>query len=131
MHASLQRLVADNANQASPPTLDMLARGAQLLAADYLTANERLQAAAAGFDEFFEHFDAILTPATLGAAPSGLTSTGDPVMSTLWTFAGLPCLSLPLLQTEAGLPLGVQLVGGLRNDARLLRTARWLVKRLG
>jgi len=25
----------------------------------------------------------------------------------------------------------VQLVGGLRNDARLLRTARWLVKRLG
>jgi Asp-tRNA(Asn)/Glu-tRNA(Gln) amidotransferase A subunit family amidase len=131
MHASLQRLVADNANQASSPTLDMLARAGQLLAADYLQAQERLQAAAAGFEEFFEHFDAILTPATLGAAPAGLASTGDPVMSTLWTFAGLPCLSLPLLQTEAGLPLGVQLVGGLRNDARLLRTARWLVNRLG
>lgn len=131
MHASLQRLVADNANQASAPTLDMLARGAKLLAADYLQALERMQVAAAGFEEFFEHFDAILTPATLGAAPAGLATTGDPVMSTLWTFAGLPCLSLPLLQTEAGLPLGVQLVGGLRNDARLLRTARWLVNRLG
>jgi len=130
MHASLQRLVADNGNHASTSTLDMLARGAKLLAADYLQASERMQVAAAGFDEFFEHFDAILTPATLGAAPAGLESTGDPVMSTLWTFAGLPCLSLPLLQTEAGLPLGVQLVGALHNDARLLRTARWLVKRL-
>ena len=51
-------------------------------------------------------------------------------MSTLWTFAGLPCVSLPLLQTEAGMPIGVQLVGGLNADARLLRTARWLEKRL-
>jgi len=123
--------VADNANQASKPTRDMLVRGAQLLATDYLAALERMQVAAAGFDEYFEHFDAILTPATLGAAPAGLETTGDPVMSTLWTFAGLPCLSLPLLQTQAGLPLGVQLVGGLHNDARLLRTARWLVNRLG
>lgn len=131
MHVSLQRLVADNGNQASVPTLDMLARGAQVLAVDYLLAQERMQAAAGGFEEFFEHFDAILTPATLGAAPEGLGSTGDPVMSTLWTFAGLPCITLPLLQTEGGLPLGVQLVGGLRNDARLLRTARWLVNRLG
>jgi Asp-tRNA(Asn)/Glu-tRNA(Gln) amidotransferase A subunit family amidase len=29
------------------------------------------------------------------------------------------------------LPMGVQLVGRRGNDARLLRTARWLVKTLG
>ena len=29
------------------------------------------------------------------------------------------------------MPLGVQLVGRRGNDARLLRTARWLVKTLG
>ena len=32
---------------------------------------------------------------------------------------------------ERGMPLGVQLVGRRGNDARLLRTARWLVKTLG
>ena len=42
-----------------------------------------------------------------------------------------PAVTLPLLRTEAGLPLGVQLVGRRGNDARLLRTARWLVKALG
>lgn len=131
MAANLRNLVAENESNTSSQTIELLARGAQVLATDYLLAQERLHVAAAGFDEYFEHFDAILTPATLGAAPEGLASTGDPVMSTLWTFAGLPCLSMPLLQTETGLPLGVQLVGSLRNDARLLRTARWLAQRLG
>jgi Asp-tRNA(Asn)/Glu-tRNA(Gln) amidotransferase A subunit family amidase len=50
-------------------------------------------------------------------------------MCTLWTFLGMPCLSLPLLHGENGLPLGVQLVGKRGDDARLLRTARWLVQR--
>jgi Asp-tRNA(Asn)/Glu-tRNA(Gln) amidotransferase A subunit family amidase len=48
----------------------------------------------------------------------------------LWTLLGMPALSLPLLQGENGLPLGVQLVGRRNYDARLLRTARWLVAKL-
>jgi Asp-tRNA(Asn)/Glu-tRNA(Gln) amidotransferase A subunit family amidase len=47
---------------------------------------------------------------------------------TLWTFAGMPAINLPLMQGENGLPLGVQLVGPRHDDARLLRTARWLAK---
>ncbi len=39
-----------------------------------------------------------------------------------------PALSLPLLHGENGLPIGVQLVGRRGDDARLLRTARWLVQ---
>ena len=35
-------------------------------------------------------------------------------------------VTLPLLVSPAGLPLGVQLVGRRDNDARLLRTAHWL-----
>jgi Asp-tRNA(Asn)/Glu-tRNA(Gln) amidotransferase A subunit family amidase len=35
------------------------------------------------------------------------------------------------LQSESGLPIGVQLVGRRGGDARLLRTANWLVKTLG
>jgi aspartyl-tRNA(Asn)/glutamyl-tRNA(Gln) amidotransferase subunit A len=42
----------------------------------------------------------------------------------------MPALSVPLMQGENGLPLGVQLVGPRGGDARLLRTARWLVARV-
>jgi aspartyl-tRNA(Asn)/glutamyl-tRNA(Gln) amidotransferase subunit A len=38
----------------------------------------------------------------------------------------MPAISLPVLQSTSGLPLGVQLVGPRHGDARLLRTARWL-----
>ncbi len=48
-----------------------------------------------------------------------LASTGVPVMSTIGTHAGLPCISPPLLQTDDGRPIGVPRVGGLRHDARL------------
>jgi Asp-tRNA(Asn)/Glu-tRNA(Gln) amidotransferase A subunit family amidase len=49
----------------------------------------------------------------------------------LWTLAGVPAVTLPLLEGANGLPIGVQLVGRRGEDARLLRTARWLVGRLG
>jgi Asp-tRNA(Asn)/Glu-tRNA(Gln) amidotransferase A subunit family amidase len=52
------------------------------------------------------------------------------VCCTLWTLTGLPALSLPLLTGEGGMPLGVQLVGPVGDDARLLRTAQWLVQKL-
>ena len=79
----------------------------------------------------FDEYDAILTPAAPGEAPRGLDSTGNPVFCTTWTYLGTPAVTLPLLQRRAGLPIGVQLVGRRGNDARLLRTAHWLVKTLG
>jgi len=42
----------------------------------------------------------------------------------------MPAVSLPLLQSANGLPIGVQLVGPRDGDARLLRTARWLAARV-
>ncbi|TFH50292.1 MAG: hypothetical protein E4H01_02655, partial [Lysobacterales bacterium] len=56
--------------------------------------------------------------------------TGDPIFSTLWTFSGLPALSLPLLAGESGLPVGVQLVGSLEGDDKLFRTAAWFLRHL-
>ncbi len=69
--------------------------------------------------------DAILTPAAAGPAPEGFGSTGSPIFNGLWTYLGMPAVSLPLLEA-GGLPLGVQLVGVRRGDGHLLRTARWL-----
>jgi Asp-tRNA(Asn)/Glu-tRNA(Gln) amidotransferase A subunit family amidase len=76
----------------------------------------------------FDEYDAILTLATPGEAPRGIGSTGNAIFCTLWTYLGTPAVTLPLLSGPSGMPLGVQLVGRRGGDARLLRTARWLVK---
>jgi Asp-tRNA(Asn)/Glu-tRNA(Gln) amidotransferase A subunit family amidase len=102
-----------------------LARGREITALAYQRALAKVPRLIEGFDELFSNFDAIVTPATRGTAPP-LASTGDPAFGTLWTLAGMPCLSLPLMHGPDGLPLGVQLVGRRHDDARLLRTARWL-----
>ncbi len=97
-------------------------------AIDYLHAVERIPHVATAFDEYFEHFDAILTPASLGAAPPINESTGDPIMQTVWSLAGLPSLNLPLITLADDLPMGIQAVGPAGQDARLLRACRWLVQ---
>ena len=102
--------------------------GREVRALDYLRALARIPQLNESFDELFaQRYDAILTPAAAGTAPEGLDSTGDPAFCTLWTLCGMPALSVPLMQGANGLPLGVQLVGPRHGDARLLRTARWLV----
>jgi Asp-tRNA(Asn)/Glu-tRNA(Gln) amidotransferase A subunit family amidase len=42
----------------------------------------------------------------------------------------VPAITLPLMTGPNGLPIGVQLIGRHGDDARLLRTARWLVQSL-
>ncbi|MEO7742541.1 MAG: amidase [Usitatibacter sp.] len=102
-------------------------RGGRVTAVDYNDAVERIRAVSLAFDEVFDRCDAILTPAAAGPAPHGLGSTGSPAFCTLWTFTGMPAVTLPLLSAQNGLPMGIQLVGRRGDDARLLRTARWLV----
>jgi Asp-tRNA(Asn)/Glu-tRNA(Gln) amidotransferase A subunit family amidase len=107
-----------------------LERGRAVKALDYQKAVARIALANASFAEVFNHFDAIVTPAAAGTAPAGLDSTGSPEFCTLWTFCGMPAVTLPLMSGANGLPIGVQLVGRRGDDARLLRTARWLAARV-
>ena len=107
-----------------------LERGRTHTAFDYQRALARIPQVTNGLDPIFDRYDAILTPAAPGTAPQGLESTGSPRFCTLWTFAGMPALNVPVLQGDSGLPLGVQLVGRRGDDTRLLRLARWLVARL-
>jgi Asp-tRNA(Asn)/Glu-tRNA(Gln) amidotransferase A subunit family amidase len=75
-------------------------------------------------------YDAILTPAACGEAPLGHKSTGDPMFCSIWTYLGVPAISIPLLEGKNGLPIGLQLVGSRSEDAKLLRTANWLANKL-
>ena len=109
----------------------LIERGHEVPAIEYQRALARINPIHESFVELFEQrYDAILTPTAPSAAPKGLASTGDPSFCTLWTLCGMPTISLPLLQSTSGLPIGVQLVGPRLGDARLLRTARWLAAKV-
>jgi len=130
MAANLDREFEQGADRLSEALRVQLARGREVRVLDYLRAIARIPLLTAGFDEIFERCSAFITPAAAGTAPEGLASTGDPSFCTLWTLCGMPALNLPLMQGANGLPLGVQLIGRRGDDARLLRTAKWLVGRL-
>ncbi len=106
-----------------------IVEGNDVTAPVYLAALECRGALNTALEAVFSQVDAILCPAALGAAPSGLLSTGDSVMNGLWTLAGVPAITLPLLSEEQGLPLGVQVVGRVGADDELLRAAGWLYAR--
>jgi Asp-tRNA(Asn)/Glu-tRNA(Gln) amidotransferase A subunit family amidase len=114
-------------DQLSPVLRQLIERGRSAPAIDYMRAIGAIAPLNAAVDAIFDEYDAILTPAAPGPAPPGL-ATGNPVFCSIWTYLGTPAVTVPLLQSESGLPLGVQLVGRRGNDARLLRTANWLVK---
>ena len=105
---------------------EMIERGQRYPAIEYNRAVDQIPVLSDTLDAIFEQYDAILTPATTGEAPIGLESTGSPVFCTLWTLCGVPTISLPLLQGSNRMPMGAQLVASKYDDARLLRTARWL-----
>jgi Asp-tRNA(Asn)/Glu-tRNA(Gln) amidotransferase A subunit family amidase len=131
MAANLEPLWSRGRERLSEHLRNLIERGCETRALDYQRTLRKLPAVIESFDELFtERYDAILTPPALGTAPKGLGSTGDPVFCVLWTLLGMPAVTLPLMRGANGLPLGVQLVGRRNFDARLLRTARWLEKRL-
>ena len=105
---------------------EMIEQGRKVPAVDYLEALDWREALNNGLEQLFDRYDAIVTPAARGEPPRDLSTTGDPVFNALWTLCGVPAVTLPLLEGPNGLPVGVQLVGRRGEDARLLRTARWL-----
>jgi Asp-tRNA(Asn)/Glu-tRNA(Gln) amidotransferase A subunit family amidase len=113
----------------SAPLAEQLERGRAISALQYQRARTHIPRIVAGFEETFARVDALVTPATTGTAPA-LASTGDPAFCSLWSLAGMPALNLPLMRGADGAPLGIQLVGQRGRDAKLLRTAHWLERRL-
>ncbi|WP_103173289.1 amidase [Paracoccus sp. SY] len=104
--------------------------GKAVLARDYIAALDWRMLLNAAMEPVFARCDAILCPAAPGPAPAGLAGTGDAIFNGLWTLTGMPAVTLPVFRAENGLPMGIQLVGRRGDDARLLRTARWLAAHL-
>ena len=116
-------------NKLGKELVKAIERGQNYKSRDYVEAVENRDYFYKIFSEVFNDYHGILTPASSGVAPKGLKSTGSPEFSTIWTFLGMPSISLPLLSGSNNLPLGVQLVGEKFDDARLMRTANWIMKK--
>jgi Asp-tRNA(Asn)/Glu-tRNA(Gln) amidotransferase A subunit family amidase len=125
MAHNLGELVARGGDASSKQLRDLLAEGSRNTAVRYLTARANARRYAAGLTDILKGYDAILTPSSPGVAPKGI-ATGNPAFNSLWTLAGLPAITLPLLKGDDGMPIGVQLIGVAGSDARLLQTATWL-----
>ncbi|MEM6887939.1 MAG: amidase [Pseudomonadota bacterium] len=108
----------------------VLERGRAITLTEYEDALAVKRSAESFFDELFLEFDAIIAPSAAGEAPLFGSGTGDPIFCTLWTLAGLPSVSIPLLVGETGMPIGVQVIGAREKDNRLMRTVHWLMKHL-
>ena len=110
----------------SPRLAQMIDAGMAVGPDAYDAAVAETAAARARLDAFFGPCDAMLVPAAPGEAPPGLGYTGNPVFNRMWTLLGVPCLTLPAVWGDSGLPTGVQLVGRVGDDARLIGAGLFL-----
>ncbi|GAB4512757.1 MAG: amidase [Sulfuricaulis sp.] len=109
----------------------LIDEGLQIPESAYHAALERRTRLRGELKEFMHRYDAVLTLPARGEAPATLTHTGDPVFCTIWTLCGAPAITLPSGLGAHGLPLGLQVVGGYLQDARLLQVAQWCHVQLG
>ncbi|MCR8547394.1 amidase [Salipiger sp. P9] len=103
-----------------------LEEGAKISGDSYFAALKTAQAAARILLDDLQDYDVLLTLSAHGEAPLISEGTGNPHFNKVWTLLGGPALHLPSGTGPAGLPLGVQLVSGPLQDARLVAAALWL-----
>jgi amidase len=126
-----------------PLTRWLVERGRALTARELAVALSTLSTFERSILRQFETFDAVLTPAmAMTPRPIGWYSADDPqlnfaqqVQYTPFTsFAnvtGLPAITLPVFQTDDGIPMGVQLVGRPGGEGTLLSIGAQLERRIG
>ncbi len=106
-----------------PKMTELIERGLGTTATEYAQAREHQSKIVYESSTWFDHRGmAILVPATSGPAPDR-TTTGDPAHQAVWSYIGLPTITLPFAVTGDGLPLGLQLAGAGQTEAELFGTA--------
>jgi amidase len=127
-------------------TLASVEYGRRLTAVDLLRALRLCGTITRGVSAFFRSYDVLVTPTAATAPPLlGYLNQNDPSLDArgwlnklfalvpftpLFNMTGQPAISLPLGQSSAGLPIGVQLVARYGDEATLLRLAAQLEEAL-
>jgi Asp-tRNA(Asn)/Glu-tRNA(Gln) amidotransferase A subunit family amidase len=114
-----------DANKLSAPARERLKTAEAMTQRQYAELIVRRALVRASYEKAASRYDAFVTLGACGAAPIGLGTTGNTIMNVAASLLGCPALTLPLLSDE-GLPLGLQLLGGMDRDAALFETASWV-----
>ena len=115
--------------------LEMAHNGRAYSAADYLNALEIIKHVERDFENLFDQFDLLLTPATAAMPWPGAQShpamiagqpagpRGHAVFTPFANALGLPAISLPCPSWPQAMPVGFQLCAARGRDAALLAFA--------
>lgn len=108
---------------------------------DYLWAERERMNIGGYFKDLLETYDVLIMPTTAMAAFDAgvnMPTARDGSPWDDWTpftypanLAKLPAISIPAGMTAAGLPIGLQIMGGFSKDALVLQTAALLEKEIG
>jgi amidase len=107
----------------SESVLDLAARGVLVSSADLDDAWRSMMDAMRAIVAWWDEFDLLVTPVTLEPAwllgEPAAPKTG--MFCAPFSFTGQPALVVPSTPTDEGLPVGVQIVGGVGADELLLQ----------
>jgi aspartyl-tRNA(Asn)/glutamyl-tRNA(Gln) amidotransferase subunit A len=122
--------------EVAPAIAEMAVNGGKLKSLDYLNALDAIAAMRRAFDDFFETFDFLITPAAaampwpanethppmIDGKPVG--SRGHAVFTPIANALGLPAISLPCPVQGNASPVGLQIIAAQNRDWPLLAFAR-------
>ncbi len=120
-----------------PSTYETYQRGREVSGMDHVKALNYQNSVSRHLGEFFTKYDLLLTPTTGRRTPkigeyypmekSNPEHKSQYAQFTpLFNLTGTPAISLPLEETEDGLPLGIQFSGKFGDEETLLRLGRQL-----
>jgi amidase len=127
-------------------TLASVEYGRRITAVDLLRALRLCNSITRSVSAFFRSYDVLVTPTAATPPPLlGVLNQNDPSLdprgwlnklfalipfTPLFNMTGQPAISLPLIQSSEGLPIGVQFVARYGDEATLLRLAAQLEEAL-
>jgi Asp-tRNA(Asn)/Glu-tRNA(Gln) amidotransferase A subunit family amidase len=108
-----------------PRIASLLDEGLAVAAVDYAAAKAWHREFRRQTAKLLDDFDALVMPSTHTTAPATLATTGTPQFQAPWSLARLPVVGIPCGVAADGMPAGVQLIGRMGDEAKLLRMAAW------
>ena len=125
---------AEERRRCDPGLVASAEHGARLSALDYVSADIARNALSLTMAKFHRRYDLLLTPSVAVPALKAGELLTDPATQQEWiewtpfsypfNLTRQPAASVPCGLTSAGLPIGLQIVGRMYDDALVLRAAR-------
>ena len=122
---------ANHADKISPKLSEIVRKGQAMAYGDYVKAAAATAQCRALLNQIIGDYDLLLAPCVPGEAPEGIAWTGDTRFQSFWTMLHAPSMSLPTHKGPHGLPVSIQLIAPVWQDAKLFAACRWVESALG